>query len=172
MPGPASFIWFCPFQLLACNGPPHPEVWWDVQKRTFPFHTSCIVLGCKSSKSLINTALRKKAPSLLFIRLKTETLLIYLNSLPLSPMHWQETTVRTAEQKSSQLSNYYPRKVRAVGETVSSVPMRQEEDQDTAGFGTSPWRAFTPALGALLFLSEKPLLGKGPLQPASDASAE
>lgn len=71
------------------------------------------------------------------IGLKSETLLIYLNNLPLSSMqlYWEETTVGTAEQKSSQLSSNYPSKPTAVGDTVALDPMRQE-DQDTASFGT------------------------------------
>ncbi|KAM9636920.1 uncharacterized protein ACIBXB_014965 isoform 1-T2 [Morphnus guianensis] len=54
------------------------------------------------------------------------------------------------------------------GETVAPVTKRQEKDHDTDSFGIPPCPAFTSALGRLLFLSEKPLHGKGPLQPAPE----
>lgn len=49
-------------------------------------------------------------------------------------LYWEETTVRTAEQKSSQLSSHYPRKPIAEGDTVALDPMRHK-DQDAASFG-------------------------------------
>lgn len=50
-------------------------------------------------------------------------------------LYWEETTVRSAEQKCSQLSTSYPRKSAAVGDTIALDLMRQK-DQDTVSCGT------------------------------------
>lgn len=152
LPPSSDFAWFGFWHKKALLTQRCDEMW----RGGLAFHAYCSILGCRSSKSLTNTAPTTEAASCHDIAaLKTWTYWVkswdtYL--FEQSPTKFNATVLRgnySEDYRTEKLRiiKWPSRKAPAGRDTVVLVPLGQDEEEDRDRPGAPPCLAFTLALG-------------------------